>query len=291
MGRKNKILRVIWQEFVYGGHLLSLGFAGIALSVIILLSAKIEWPILAVAYLISQISYTYNHFKEAAKDAQTNPERVEHLQKINKYFSWLIAIYVLALFSIIISLYSTHARFSLFVFFLFVIGIFYTKFFKGLTQKIIGFKNLYVSLCWAVGGAFLPLFYYSFSFNPFFLLFFLFVFFRLVFNTIYFDFKDIAGDKKEQLLTLPVRYGAKTTLKFLHIFNLISFVPIILGVILQIIPVYSLGLIVFYFYSFYYLQKAKKTGQKALRSLSYIMADGEYILWPVVVWLAKFLMS
>ena len=40
-----KVLKLIWQEFIYGGHLQSLGTIAIILVPVILLNIKITWDI------------------------------------------------------------------------------------------------------------------------------------------------------------------------------------------------------------------------------------------------------
>mgnify|MGYP001562821980 CR=1 FL=1 len=72
-----KILKTIWKEFVYGGHLLSLGAASIVFTSAILLEIKITWDCLLVVYLGAQIIYLYNRYKEFKKDSLTNPENIK----------------------------------------------------------------------------------------------------------------------------------------------------------------------------------------------------------------------
>mgnify|MGYP000052318336 CR=1 FL=1 len=82
------------------------------------------------------------------------------------------------------------------------------------------------------------------------LLLFLFVFLRWIINTAFFDVKDIEADKKDNLKTFPVVLGNKNFLRFIHILNLFSFSPIIIGVYFDTLPSFTLALCLFYFYSF-----------------------------------------
>ncbi|MDD3491860.1 MAG: UbiA family prenyltransferase [Candidatus Pacebacteria bacterium] len=280
------ITKIFLEEFIYGGHLLSLGGAGIVWSVIILLDVSFSWQILLISYLIPQIIYTYNHFKESKEDILTNPERADYLQKKIRKFPYIISFYLLILF-LVISFFA-NINIFFFVFLLVIGGLLYTVYFKKLTEKLLCFKNIYVSLFWALIIS-VPFLYYSLSFNSFFVLFFFFVFLRWIVNSIFFDIKDIKDDKGKKLKTLPAIIGKKKTLQFLHIVNFISFAPIFIGAYFKILPFFSLSLIIFYFYSYWYLMTTKEVEDKKIRLLSYIMVDGEYIFWPIVLIISKIL--
>jgi 4-hydroxybenzoate polyprenyltransferase len=102
-------------------------------------------------------------------------------------------------------------------------------------------------------------------------------------DTIFFDLKDYKVDVEEGLKTLPVLLGEDNSIKILHLLNIITFIPLITGVYLKILPLYSLSLLAFYFYSFYYLIMAKKASSSgSWGNLSYL-ADFEFILWPILL--------
>ena len=287
MPQIKKSIKFLWDEFVYGGHLPSLGISGILCFSTIILNQKISIPLLILGYLISQIVYFYNHFKELKKDILTNLKRTEHLQKYKKYFSIIFLLYWVLLFVCLI--YINNLWVTLLSLFIATGGLLYTIFFKNLSKKIIGFKNFYVSLFFALLIILIG-FYYNIPFRLPLSLLLSFVFLKLLVNTIFFDIKDIESDKKDNLKTLPVLISKNKTLNFLHIINILSFAPIVIGVCLNLFPLYSLSILIFYFYSFYYLEKAKN--QKInIRHLSYIMADGECLLWPLVLLLSKFIIN
>ena len=81
-----KILNSIWNEFVYGGHLLSLGAVSIVYTASILLDIRITWDFLLVVYLGTESVYLYNRFKEYKVDFLTNPERTEHKKNTSNTF-------------------------------------------------------------------------------------------------------------------------------------------------------------------------------------------------------------
>jgi 4-hydroxybenzoate polyprenyltransferase len=178
-----------------------------------------------------------------------------------------------------------------FVLILIFCGIFYTILFKDMTKEVPGFKGAYIASVWALAGAFFFNFHYSLEWDVFSVLMFLFIFLRGIINVTFFDIKDVASDKKRGLKTLPVIWGKRRTLRLLKVLNLFGFLPLLVGVCVGIIPVFALSLLVFYFYDYYYLDKAGRISKKSLRTLSYTMADAEFILWPVVLILGKALFA
>jgi len=272
-----KFLNSIWNEFVYGGHLLSLGGSGNIYFETTLLNQKINLLLLFLAYLISQIVYSYNHLIEAKKDIESNSERAKYLLETKKEKKAKIEFFIYCLFLLITLFLLKKTELLIFVLIIVIAGIFYTLFFKSLTKKVLGFKNLYVSFTWTFSLQLLIGMYYG-IFNNIMIILFLFIFLRCMVNGIFFDLKDIKTDKNEGLKTLPVALGQEKTLYFLHIINFISFIPILFGVFKNILPFYSLSLFIFFFYSFYYLRVAEK-GKSNLNFLSYVMVDAEHILW------------
>ena len=282
-----KITKFLWDEFIYGGHLLSLGASGILCFSAIILNQKNSIPLLILGYLLFQIIYSYNHFKELKKDILTNLERTHYLQKYKKYFLIIFGLYWVFFFTCLF--YINNLAVILLSLFIVFGGLLYTVSLKNFTKKIIEFKTFYVAFFWAL----LPLlagFYYSTPFNLLLFLLFSFVFLRLLVSTFFFDLKDIESDKKENLKTLPILFGKNKTLNFLHIINILSFIPIIIGVYANLFPLFSLSILIFYFYSFYYLEKAKNKIMD-IHNLSYIIVDSEYLFWPFILLLSKFIFN
>ena len=137
----------LYKEFIYGGHLLSLGASGIILTIIIVLNIPFNIIVLIIPYLSSQVIYSYNHFRELYFDLDSNPERSKHIEKQKKWVSVLPLGYISLL---ITSLLFTNLSTFLFISFIVSAGILYTDYFKKMPVKyVIGFKNVYTSLFWA----------------------------------------------------------------------------------------------------------------------------------------------
>lgn len=280
----NKILKRFWNEFIYGGHLLSLGASGIIYTIMLIFNLKASIALLLIMYLMPQIIYSFDHLKGVEKDAKTNPERTKYFQAQKNKNIALIIFYIIALLGVLI--YLKNWEIALFVFSINIFGMLYPIFFKNFTKKIPAFKNIFVAFVWAFTPIILIFLYYNF-FSLGLLLLFIFIFLRWIINTSFFDIKDMGSDKDIFIKTLPVILGKNKTINFLHIINILSIAPIVIGIWLNILPSFSLGLLTFYFYSFYYLEQAKKD-RINISFLSYILADGEYILWPIIILLIKY---
>lgn len=279
-------LRTIWNEFIYGGHLLSFGAVSIIYTSAVLLKIKTTWDFLAVIYLSVQSSYLYNRYREFKKDYLTNFERTRYLEKKILIIPLIIFCFIISFAAII--LYFSKVSVLIFGFFLFFLGLLYSKFFKGITTKIIGFKNLYVSFAWSLLVIFL-VFYYSVEFTVSLYLVFIFVYLRMFIHEAFFDIKDIESDMNEKLLTLPIVLGKEKLINVLSIINIISFTPIALGVYYKIFPSYSLIFFLTILYTIYYFRKLNGVGANQ-HFLFNVVVDGEFILWIFFIFLGKMLL-
>jgi len=286
MQKIRKILNLIWNEFVYGGHLLSLGAVSIAYTAAVLLNIKATWDGLLVIYLGPQSIYLYNRYKEFNMDALTNPERTRHIEKYVKMIPLIITFFVLIFIGTL--LYFNKIPALLFSLFLLFLGFSYSIFFKSFTKKIVGFKNVFVSLCWALIVVFLAV-YYSYPFSLALLFIFIFIFLRLIVNTNFFDLKDIESDKKGGLLTPAIIFKSEKLLNILSFITILAALIIVSGFYLKLLPVISLFLLFTVPYSFYYLIKSqdKRTNASFLYN---VVVDGEYILWLLFILIGKFLL-
>ncbi len=263
----------------------ALGSPLLILSVSILLNTKCDVQIMAMSYLLPLIVYSYDYYKDLKKDNAVDSERTAFLSEKSKKYPLILTSYILTLIFLIF-LFS-NVKLTLFIMGLVVSGILYTTAFKGVTKKIPFFKNIYTAITWAMGGTFFLIFYYSMGITTPFLLIFLVIFIRILINIIFFDLKDIDADRNEGLKTLPAILGKKKSINFLHLLNMFSFLPILLGVYLGWIPNFALALLIFFFYVFYYIQKSENLEGDNLHRISHTMADSEFVMWPLVLIIAK----
>lgn len=272
-------LQFIKNEFIYGGHLLSAGAVGIVFTAAVLLNIRITWDFAVISYLITYIAYAYNKLAELKSDFLTNGSRARHIERNARLLPMVIIVSLSLILLLLFQFGSLNG--IIFVLFMIIGSLLYTLYFKSFTKKIIGFKSFYVSFFWA-SLVFLLVLYYSADITVAVFLLFIFVFLRFVVSTVFFDIKDMESDKLSGLKTLPVFLGKDNVLALIHVLNVFSFLPIVIGFYFQVFSVLSLLLLIFYFYTFYYLRLANRGGVN-IQKLSYVMVDGEYLLWFLVI--------
>jgi len=278
-----KIVNSIWNEFVYGGHLLSFGAVSIVYTASILLDIRITWDFLLVVYLGTESVYLYNRFKEYKVDFLTNPERTEHIKKYVKYIPFII--FLMTFSAIVIVVYFNKISALTFGLLLLIIGLLYSLFFKKITEKIIAFKSFFISLMWSLLVLFLAI-YYSAPINLALFLFSVFVFLRFFVSVSFFDIKDIKTDKQEGLKTLAVVLKQSKLWQILSITAILAVFPLIIGVYLRVLPISSLMLFLTIPYTFFYFKQLENKNISPY-FLYNVIVDGEFIFWLFFVLIGK----
>ena len=281
--RVKEIINSIWEEFVYGGHLLSFSISCITIAGALILGIDYTWDFFIIVYLTSQLIYSYNRYKEFSSDVISNPERSGHLKKRKKFLPAAIVVYLFLLVSLIV-VYGNLESIS-FIFVLILLGLGYTIIFKKLTYKVIGFKNFFVAFISSLLAPFLIL-YFSHPLNFSVFLFSVFIFFKTFINTSFCDIKDIESDKLEGLKTLAIYFQERGFLVLLNFLTILSVVPIVLGIYLDKLPLYSAFLILTIFYNFFYFYNYKKVSGKNEKIFSYLV-DAEFYFWPLLIIFGK----
>ena len=283
----DKILKTIWKEFIYGGHLQSLGTVAIILVSAILLNIKITWDILFIPYLLFYPIYLYNRFKELEIDYLTNPQRTEYLKGYINKIPLILSVEIFVLVGSLIYF----ANFSSIIFALLILlfGFLYSLIFKKITKKIPLFKNLYVAIFFALVVIF-PVIYYNYplttTLTTGLLVLIVFVFLKAVMMQILLDLKDLEGDKKEELLTFSVIFGKEKTLKFLKPFSvLITASPIILALYFKIFPLSANLLLLTILFDFYCFRLAKED-----KYSGYLLMSGMFIFWAILILIGKIIL-
>ena len=132
------------NEFIYGGHWLSLGVSTFTVALMFLIGVNLKFELLLVVYFLSQSVYNYDHFKWIEIDAIDNSKRTNYLSKHYSFIPAVILFYT-SMFFILLSLYGNFES-LIFGGLLLLIGVIYTNKAKKLTMKIPGFKNYYTSI-------------------------------------------------------------------------------------------------------------------------------------------------
>ena len=160
----------------------------------------------------------------------------EYKYKLRKTYSnillLLIAVTVIAYFYLVLSFkeYTIIAPLLL----LFVAGMLYNSLFKKITSKLVGFKDLFVVVCW---NALIALLLFSKNTDVLPMVFFLvFVFLRDFINITFCDIKDVATDSKNKLRTFAVTIGMDNLFRTILMLGVVSFLVLWLGVFKGFLP-------------------------------------------------------
>lgn len=286
-----RIAKAAFDEFAHGGHVAALILASLVLTFGLLRDAPLNPTVLAIAYLIPLIIYAYNYYEELDRDRLTNPDRTAYLEKRVKIYPFLISGYVALLATLVVLYDGQLSMLYAIVGILLAAGILYTAGLKGLTRYVPGFKSYFVTAEWALAAVVLCALFTKNLPERFPLFTFVFVFGRILVNAIYFDLKDVRSDGSEGLQTVPVVMGRDRTIRLLYLFNLLSPVPLFLGVLTGELPGVALVLVVFTFYGFRYLRLAELAGEAGMAQKDYAIADYEFFLWPWAAGIGRVLLD
>jgi 4-hydroxybenzoate polyprenyltransferase len=282
-GFKNDILvlmKMLWRELVFGGHLFAIGSVSVVMACSIVFMIPVSWDILFVTYLLFYAIYLYDYSQGASSDEATNSSRAKYLLCKNKSKCTVI-ITSLVLFTIMISFTSiliTAIGMSILI-----LGLLYGSHFKKLTKKIPAFKNVFVSVVWAFMAVF-AFVYYSLPITYGAMMLALFVFLRMMNIQILFDVRDMEGDRKDGLLTVPAILGDKKYPFILRLINIVSVIFILGCVVLNLLPAFTLAIIPMFSYGVKYINKVVRSRTEYT---SYIFAAFEPIMWSVFIFAGK----
>ena len=266
----------IWKEFIFGGHLFALGATCVVAMCSLLFGLPIGLDLLLVTYLIFYPIYLYDYTQGATDDVLTNSARANYLSGNKKaYFVIAGSFAVLTMLFI----HFSNSITMLLGFAVLVLGLLYSSYFKKLTKKIIAFKNFFVSAVWALLVLFF-FFYYSVPITAAALIMAGFVFTRMVAIQILFDVRDVDGDRKNGLLTIPVVMGNHKEFGLLKCLNIASIALLSFAVYFHILPLISLSFVPVMFYAFSYIRKVKSSMNNYA---CYLLAAVEPIVWFSVV--------
>jgi 4-hydroxybenzoate polyprenyltransferase len=277
----SNFLSKIIQELVHGGYLTALGAPSLVLTTMIITNSEVNIPLLVISYLLPLIVYSFDYMRDLEKDLETNSARSKHLLKKKKFYPLLLTFYISIL--ILLLLMFSGMYLIIFIGLITMGGLLYATALKSLTKKIPVFKNVYTVLTWSLGGTMFVSLFFSIPFSVPFLVVFIFINLKGMINAIFFDLKDYISDSKEGLKTLPVMLGRKNAINCLHILNVLAVLPLVLGVYYGIIPIISLSLIIFFFYSFYYLRTAQNADNDKVWVKLGSIADFEFMFWPLIL--------
>ena len=220
--------------------------------------------------------YGINKLTDLKEDLINTPERANLIIRIQKVFK-LLVILSFAI-SLILGLTVNVLTIPVLLAPLFA-GILYSiRISPNLPRlkDITAVKNIIIALSWGIGAAFLPAICYSKELITILLIFYFFTL-RSFINSVLFDVRDVEGDKKSNIPTIPVTIGVENTKKLLLALNS-TFLPwLAIAYYLNLFTSHILVVLLFaVIYSFAYILhfcNSKKIG----KSLD-LFVDGEWII-------------
>jgi 4-hydroxybenzoate polyprenyltransferase len=246
---------------------------------------RINIPILAIAFLLTLIVYSYDRFSGLEDDRATNPERSELLIRKKKQYPYYLAS-CMGILALLVVFFAKRESMSLVIFIaiLITVGILYTVMLKNVTRYIPAFKSILVASEWGATIALLYGISYDSYISAFTLIVTAFVFLKLFTLTVYYDIKDIESDASGRLKTVPVMLGYNTSLRLLTILTILSWAPLVVGTFLFSQPGLLLSLIPPSAFVFVAIGTMRSNHGKP--SKYDLLVSLEYIMWPVGVVIA-----
>jgi len=274
-----KTLIAVWDEFVYGGHLLAFGDAVALYVMAVILNIPVSWDFLVMIYLCVFAANLINRSDEYDNDKLTNPVRVKTMEKYIKLFYPIVIICLAS--SVFLLLYFSGVKALIFAIFIFLISFLYTFILKSFTRYLLGFKNYIAALFYSL-TVFLLVIYYDASLTIAVILIFIFYYLRIFLSSAVCDFKDVEEDNSKGLKTLAIRLGRRKSVFLFDIINIFSGVLIIYGVYKQLLPAFSLGILLTIPFALYYthFNPSKKNKEFFFN----VIIDGEFVFWlPYII--------
>lgn len=283
------IFKFLYNEIFYNGHFQTWGSLAIVISAGQLLGITITWDLIVITYLSFYLLYLHDRYRSVEIDSLTNLRRSQHIKRIYKYIPPTLLVGS-ALLLILIYIFGNFYSF-VFIIVVTIFGFLYPIYFKGLTKKIIGFKNFYVALVFSL-LVILPNIYYEVPLNntslSIVVLMFIFTFLRGLMMQFFLDLKDLKGDRQEGLLTLGVVLGQKKVFKIINIMNLFTSLslPVLYFLMPGLLPSSVLFLVLLAAWNFYFFNLVERE-----IFFGFVLGSGEFIYWPLFVYIGQLILG
>jgi 4-hydroxybenzoate polyprenyltransferase len=279
--KAKRIVRAVLSPLVSSQVYIGLGAVGFMLFTSLIFELEFSPPLAIIIFSEIFFIYSLNRLTDIEEDILDKPERMKHL-KLHKY-TFCTSLVMISL-SLIYSFFHS-IEVLLIVFVSFFIGFLYSVEMPRGLSEVVGYKrlkevpllkNTVVALVWAL-IAVSTLLYHKAPLDVLAFGIFLFLFLRIFLGAVAFDMRDIQGDKKTGVKTIPIMFGLCKTKVFLYILNISSALVIIAiawfygAHAMQLLP--ALVVVVYSFFYILRLGKAKDT-----HFLMDYIVDGEYVL-------------
>lgn len=233
-----------------------------------------------LTFLATFNTYGLNKLTDIKEDAINLPERSNTIKKIKPILKFSIAFsFILSmLLGLLINILTLPI-----LLFPFLLGVIYSaRLSKNLPRlkDISGVKNITIALSWAAGSTFLPVIYLHEKKTILIILIFYFFFLKSYINSILFDVRDVEGDKRSGVRTIPLLLGINKTKNLLIILNSTLIPWLIFSYFQGFFQKYFFVLVFSIVYGYWYILHFCNRGIKIGRSLD-LLVDGEWI--PIMI--------
>lgn len=259
-----KMIRKALEFIIFSSIHISIAALLWGLITFILIDEPINLYPLIIIFLMTYFVYTLNRVGGEDEDKINYPERVKFSSRYKKILLPIAIIGYIFGFILSLNLNLTVTFFTLLPIFSFFIYRIFKKF------TIV--KNIIIGFVWAssvllIGAS-------TRIFNEIIFSFFCFVFLRDFSNSIFFDIRDVNGDKKAGIKTIPIILGIKKTLLLLNIINIFSGILLLFLIFFNYLPQKAITLLGLIFYNIFYYNLYKK-GNVDKFFLFDVIADSE----------------
>jgi len=288
----NRHFKRFLDVLVYSSVYLAFGGACLIYASCLLLGVEPRIDLMFIAFLTIYSIYNLDKIAGKREDEINVPDRFTMFTKYETYLN--ISALLAFLTAILLSYMSSGIEMvGVVVFFLIIFILYGVRWIPKSISKysrlkeIPVVKNIVTSFAWAWIATFIPVVFYITVNGSGILIVFTLIFFLTFMNALFFDIRDIEGDKISGILTIPVFFGFHKTRTFLLVLNTFMCAFIFIFTFNGLIPVltYMLIGIVGYYYAIIYLMD--KLNNRAF--ICDVLVDGDIIIVGVLVFFGAIL--
>ncbi len=273
-------LRKIFDWLVMSDIYASLIASGIVIITEAVLGLPINALALAAVFFSSLVIYSLNRRDDGDIDSINVPERTMFVAKNGQA---ILAFATVGFFASFAYAFFVNSLLFLTMAAGFVFGLLYNFPLLRPLEGILGFsrlkeplavKNLIVS---ALYGAFVlaAVFAAHAQISDLAIILVVFIFLRLFIVSTIFDMRDIEGDSKKSIRTIPVTFGKDKSLMFLNGLNLLTLVLGIAAAVFYGTPLFGAMILSTFLYSLYYLEECRKGVD--MRYLCSVVVEADFV--------------
>ena len=240
-----------------------------------LLQSIVSSALLLIATFFLTISvYSLNKVTDLEEDLVNLPDRARFVKKNRDYllFASLESINIAVILVFFANPYAIPV-----ILFPFYVGLFYSTGMRRLRIKdALLLKNIMVALAATTAAVLLPLAVHTTI--PFIVLLVgYFIFLKCFINTVLFDVRDIEGDRKAGVLTIPISLGTKKTRNALLLLNSTLAVWVAFAIFQGLFYPYQIVLILSVLYGYWCILRCTRVDAKASKLFD-LLVDGEWVI-------------